>query len=106
MKYHIEVTQLDILQGVPGEGLQCPVARAIRRTLGIPVIVHYAGVFLTIPLPPPLLPDIGRKIGSLGPPGDPSNPLAFVLDKIGEFDRGLGMEPFSFDIELDYATPV
>lgn len=76
----ISVTATDIALGHPGLREQCPVARAIRRELGAQIVSvscfagKINGIRHSLPLP--------------------------AQNIIWNYDRGLGMEPFSFDLVL------
>lgn len=81
----INVTQEDIDAGCVGSAYACPVARAMRRAgLGEPA-VWGCSAYVT-----------GRR-----PWGRVGVPLPERVEAaIGAYDRGEGMEPFTFTLEI------
>ena len=80
-KYHITVTQQDILCGVRGDGSACAVAVALNRALDI----DSAEVS-----------DRHIRVGALAGDG-PESINAFIQ----AYDDNRDVEPFEFDLELD-----
>lgn len=83
----IEVTAEDIAQGGARNPFQCPVARAVKRASKNPNVS--VGVY-------------GAHIGN---ESRRSLPVA-VTHWIAEFDRGQGVQPFSFDLPDAADAPV
>lgn len=80
----IEVTQEDIDGGIKCSGLDCPVARAIRRVHPIHGAVVSCGLYW--------VPGTGGKRIRL-----PDSALRFYRD----FDTDQKVEPFSFDLPIE-----
>ncbi len=82
----IDVTAEDIARGSRCVATGCPVALAFHRQL-----------------PKENVAVVATTLAYYGP-HDSRLPLRFppaTADRIREFDRGNGMEPFSFDVEID-----
>lgn len=80
-KYHITVTQQDILCGVRGDGSACAVAVALNRALDIDSAEIESHRI---------------RIGYLRGNGPES-----IDDFIAAYDDNRDVEPFEFDLELD-----
>jgi hypothetical protein len=89
MKIHVDVTQEDLDKGIRGRWEECAVHRAIER-LGI--IQEPFGVYWSISL-------AGRNMATIKQLG--RLPVA-AFNLIEAWDRGAHVEPFSFDMEINY----
>lgn len=83
MKYQIEVTSHDIQDGCMGDAMDCPVARAMRRTLGKRVVAVTGSAWLD-------------AIGSAIPRRVPPEVTSFVR----AYDHDQPVAPFTFEVEL------
>jgi hypothetical protein len=81
VKVHVEVTERDIAKGEPGKPCGCPVARAVRRSIGYRkhVFVDEGAIY-------------GSKFRVRFPPG--------VGDFVVKFDNHQPVKPFAFDLVL------
>jgi hypothetical protein len=90
VKYTAVVTDKDIERGMPQMGEHCPIARAIRRSLGQKVTVA-AGAFCVVSFDPAT-----KKTWYHGYQKLPSIAKEFVE----AFDTGKPVQPISFEFEL------
>ena len=80
MKHKIEVTQQDIFDGRPNNGFACPIAFAVRRAVGGRALVN------------------DKEVTAAGEYAKmPQAASNFVI----EFDCGLMVSPFSFELEFE-----
>ena len=86
----VKVTQADIDAGYQADCDNCPVALALQRATALPLVVSQTVINL---------PD-GKSGGVPRWWDTPPD----VAAKITDFDEGRGMEPFSFEIDLDIAN--
>lgn len=83
-KYLIEVTQDDIDTGIPFDASKCPLAKAMSRALGRTILA-------------------GAYVWGFDDDGDytPNYLLSdLAIDFRTSFDRGEGVSPISFEVEL------
>jgi hypothetical protein len=83
----VKVTQKHIAEGERNNYMACPVARALRETLGLDDGVGVSGEHIII--------------------GNRSyNPPQSVRDFVDAFDRDYGVDPFEFELPKSSFNPV
>lgn len=94
MKLTIEVKQSHIDNGLPRDTINCPIALALRGNMGFRdrFRVFNVGLFSIYSGSPSTIEGSGTVIAQL-----PKSAQKFI----GNFDHGLAVKPFSFQIEVN-----